>query len=208
MRSILTTIFAAMLIVAAAPAFAQQGPGPQGGFVDDEPGLGTPPGGGGPLSAQSEKKREEVRKKVEAVRMWRLTEDLKLDEKSSAKLASFLSVIEEQRRGLVRERLEAMHGIRVLLKSGSPEEGKLKTNLVKLEKVQRGMMELQDKEMNGLKSILSVEQQARYVMFQQDFRREMRGMISGARGGNQGMHGPGPGRTGGPSRSGPEQPSE
>ena len=45
--------------------------------------------------------------------------------------------------------------------------------------------------------MLTVEQQARYVIFQQEFRREMRGMISGARGngpgqGSPGM-GPGPG---------------
>jgi hypothetical protein len=77
------------------------------------------------------------------------------------------------------------------LKKGKPDEKKLKADLDKIEKNHREMVELEGKETNGVKDILSVEQQARYVIFQQEFRRELRGMIAGARGGGQGTRGPG-----------------
>lgn len=189
MRGVRLAVMAAVLILAGATVHAQQGPGQTGGQYRNEPGYDNAQGRGGPDA----KKREEVRKKVETVRMWRLTEELKLDEKTSARLASFLSALDEKRRGLMHERMETMGDLRALLKTEKPDEKKLKTDLGKLEKTRREMMELEAKEISGVKDILSVEQQARYVIFQQEFRRELRGMIAGARGGGQGMRGPGSG---------------
>jgi hypothetical protein len=68
------------------------------------------------------------------------------------------------------------------LKSPKREESRIKSDLEKLEKNNRAMQELKNKEMSGLKNLLTIEQQARYVIFQQEFMREMRGMIHGARG--------------------------
>ncbi|MBS1128688.1 MAG: hypothetical protein H6Q96_1068 [Nitrospirae bacterium] len=64
---------AAVLAALSLPVFAQQGHlrGPAGGPPSDE-------------------QREEVRKKMEAIKMSRLTEELKLDEKTAAK---FIPVI-------------------------------------------------------------------------------------------------------------------
>jgi hypothetical protein len=202
MKGVRISIMAAVLIIMAMTAYAQQGPVPghKGGQYEDETGFDNPQGRGGPDA----KKREEVRKKVEAVRMWKLTEELKLDEKTSTKLASFLSALEEKRRGLTRARMETMRDLRAALKAGSPDEKKLKIDLDKLEKNHREMTDLQDKEASGVKGLLSVEQQARYVIFQQEFRREMRSMIAGARGNGQGMPGPGAGRR--PVQGGPGQP--
>ncbi len=187
MKGVRLAIMTAALIIAGATAHAQQGPGQMGGQERNEPGFEDSQSRGGPDA----KKREEVRKKVETVRMWRLTEELKLDEKTGAKLASFLSAMDEKRRGLMHERMETMRDLRAIVKKKNPDEKKLKADLDKLEKNRREMVELEGKETGGVKDILSVEQQARYVIFQQEFRREMRGMIAGARGGGQGMRGPG-----------------
>jgi Spy/CpxP family protein refolding chaperone len=177
--------FIAALIIAATTAYAQQSP-PEGPRFDNAQGQNGP----------DAKKREEVRKKVEAVRMWRLTEELKLDEKTSTRLASFLSAMDEKRRDLLRERAETMRDLRAEVKAGNPDEKKMRASLDRLEKNRRDMMELEGKETGGIKNILSVEQQARYVIFQQEFRRELRGMIAGARGSGQGMRGPGGGTVG------------
>lgn len=196
MKGVRLAIIAAALIITGATAHAQQGPGQTGGQYRNEPGFDNTQGRGEPDA----KKREEVRKKIETVRMWRLTEELKLDEKTGARLASFLSAMDEKRRGLVHERMETMRDLRALLKTGNPDEKKLKAGLDKLEKNRGEMVALEGKEINGIKDILSVEQQARYVIFQQEFRREMRGMIAGARGGGQGMRGPGNGPERTPAR--------
>lgn len=173
MQGVRVAMLTFALLLAGATAHAQQGPGQMGG--------------------PDAKKQEEVRKKVETVRMWRLTEELKLDEKTSTRLASFLSALDEKRRVLMRERLETMRDLRALLKTGTPDEKKLKADLEKLEKGHSEMEGLEGKEISGIKDILSIEQQARYAVFQQEFRREMRGMIAEARGVGQGA-GKGPQR--------------
>lgn len=181
---------AAAIIGTAAPsAFAQKAP--PGGQRDDLTGHDNQPGRGGGLS---EEKREEIRKKIEAVRIWRLTEELKLDQNTAAKLSAYLSSFDRQRRDILRERMATMREMRSTLKASKPDQPKLKTALDKLEKNQRDMQEVRDKEIAGLKNILTVEQQARFLIFQQDFRREMQRMITGAGGNGRAQTPGGPGR--------------
>ena len=188
------------LTMIGLPAYAQtrtQGQPPddrqqdEGAFAPD-PGQGSPP---------SDERREEVRKKIEAIRIWRLTEELKLDTNTSAKLSSVLSSFEQQRRDIMREQMTTMREMRLSLRSAKPDESKLKAALEKLEKNHRSMQELREKEFRSLKDILTIEQQARYLLFQQAFQREMQGMIAGARGGGKGM-GSGPGLGNGQMRGG------
>ena len=181
---------AAILFTAAPGAFAQQDPARD----EDMTGLENRPGRGG---AMSEQKREEVRKKIEAVRIWRLTETLKLDTATSAKLAPLLNAYDRQRKEIMREQMETMKALRRALKTSKPDEAKLKAALEKLVQNRHAMDELRDKEISGLKDILTIEQQARFVLFQHEFRREMLGMIAGAHEG-----GPGPGRKGEGRRQG------
>lgn len=180
-RNLILLIVAATAVAAAAPAYAQQAqPGAQ---YDDEMGFDNPPGRG---NAATEEKREEIRKKIETVRIWRLTEELKLDTNTSAKLASIMSSVDQQRRDIMREQMAAMRDLRTSLKSPKPDEARLKASLEKLEKNHHAMQELRDKEFKALKDVLTIEQQARYLVFQQQFQRDMRGMIAEARGNGQG----------------------
>ncbi len=191
-KILVAMVAAAALSTIATPAFSQQGA--KGDRFDDEAGTGNSQGPGGGPSPQ---KSEEVRKKIEAIRIWRLTEELKLDEKASARLASLLSSIDQRRAMIARESMEAMRDLRAYLKSERPDRSKLKAALDRIERNQNEMMDLRKKEIGGVRDILTVEQQARYVLFQQKFRREMRGMISEARGRGQGKRGFGQGRIGG-----------
>jgi Spy/CpxP family protein refolding chaperone len=187
------------LTLTGMPAFAQrQMSGPMADEPQREAGAFPPERQGGP---PSEERREEVRKKIEAVRIWRLTEELKLDTDSSAKLSSLLSSLNLKRRNTMREQMEAMRDLRSLLRTAKPDEAKIKALLEKLEKNRHEMQGLKDQELKGLKDILTIEQQARFLIFQHEFQREMRDMISGARGKGPG----GPGRRGGPMNDYPER---
>ena len=161
---------------AGVPALAQQrqmqGP-PDETDVDPGPGRGGPP---------SQEKREEIRKKVEAIRIWRLTDALKLDEKTAARFFPVLSSLTQRRHELLRENREAERELRLYLEANKPDEKKIKTALDKMEKNHHEMTKLTEKEIEATKDYLTVGQQARYYLFQQDFQREMRGMIAGSRG--------------------------
>lgn len=196
MKTLRTFMLAAMVSMLAVPALAQQDMPPGGpvpGAFDDEGDFDAGPGRG-----VSEERREEIRKKIETVRIYRLTEELRLDPQTAGKLAALLGSVDQKRREHTRERMEGMRELHASLRTGSPDERKLKGLLDKLEKNRREMADLHDREMKGLKDLLTVEQQARYLLFQRQFLREMRGLIAGARGGGQSPGpGPGPGMRGG-----------
>ena len=179
---------AAVLAALSLPAFAQQGPlrGPSGGPPSDE-------------------QREEVRKKMEVVRISRLTEELKLDEKTAAKFIPVITALDQKRRSLMNEIRHAMQGLRTELNAPQPDESRMRTAIGRIEKNQREISSLREKDLQAARENLSVAQQARYILFNQEFVREMRGMVEGARvsGPGKGGRGAGPGRApgvgGGPS---------
>ncbi len=176
---ILTLFVAVTAVFVATVSFAQQGRQADAMGFDNQSGRGN---------ASSEEKREAVRKKIETVKIWRLTEALKLDPNAAAKLSAFLSSFDARRRDITHAQMADMKELRSSLKSPKPAEAKLRAILEKLEKNHHEMQDLRDREWKGLKEMLTVEQQARYLIFQLDFQREMRDMIAGAR------------RTGGPVR--------
>jgi Spy/CpxP family protein refolding chaperone len=179
-----------MMVVVAGlslQALAQQGP------------AGAPPKGGPPSEAQ----REEVRIKMEAIKVSRLTEELKLDEKTAAKFIPLITALDQKRRALMRENRLTMEELRNQLNAPQPDESKLKAAVGRLEKNHRDIMSLREKEISAARDNLTVIQQARYFLFHQEFQREMRGMVEGARGGT-GKGGMGPGQGHGPGMgSGP-----
>ncbi len=193
MNAVKIFLMAALLISVTMSAFGQQKPASSqpGGKCNDTAGVGNP-GQAGRGEPMSEEKREEIRKKIDAVRIWRLTEALKLDASTSAKLSSLLSSVNNQRRDILREQTGTINILKLAVKSPKPDESQIKTSLEKLEKNHQAMQKLINSEMSGLKNILTIEQQARYVVFQHEFTHEMRGMIRGAYG-NPGKGGIGAG---------------
>lgn len=176
MKHFLASIIILGFVMTAVVYGQEESPGsmpqPDGMRFDNEPGREGPP---------SEAKLEQIRKKIEAVRIWRLTEELKMNEGTAVRLSSFLSSIEEKRRGLIHTNIDTIRELRMLLTSGKPDMRTIKAGLEKIEKNQRELFELKQKELNGIKDILTIEQQARYVVFDHEFQNEMRRMISGAR---------------------------
>jgi Spy/CpxP family protein refolding chaperone len=186
MKGIGVLVIVSLLASSATVSFAQQAPGPvlASGQSDEVNGTDKPAPRGRD-KALAEKKQKELREKVDAVRIWKLTEALKLDADTSAKLSAVLSSVNLKRMDVQREQRESVRTLRQSLKSPRPDETKIKAALEKLEKDHLVLQELRSQELNSLKQILSVEQQARYLLFQQEFRNEMRGMIEGARGARQ-----------------------
>jgi hypothetical protein len=129
----------------------------------------------------------------------RLTESLQLDDKTAATFIPTLTALEQSQRKCVQENHRMMRELRQELSSKNHDPGKLASILEKMQQNHREIAKLRERMFDAAKDGLSVEQQARYLLFQHDFMREMRGMISSARGGN------GPARN---MRSGPAEPSD
>ena len=130
-------------------------------------------------STPTKEQMEKVRDRIETLRMWKLTKALDLDEKTSAQLFPLLNKYDKKRsdtekalRDNVRELRESLSGKR---------EGQLKNILDRLEQNHKGMQGIKDAEWDELKGILTVEQQAKFILFQLEFEREIKRIIEETR---------------------------
>lgn len=127
----------------------------------------------------SKKQMEKVRKRIETLKMWKLTQALDLDEKTSAQLFPLLSKYEKKRAEIERAMRDDMRELRETLKER--REGNLKNILDRLEQNHKAAQSIKDEERVELKKILTIEQQARFIIFQQEFDREIRKIIAESR---------------------------
>lgn len=173
----------ATLSFSAAPAMAQQlaASGPQAGPAESftlNPGQGED---------------ENARKKIEAIRISRLTEALNLDEKTAVKFIPAITALTQKRRTIMLEHRQTLMDLRRQVQGPQEDPARIKGAIEKYAATQREMAKLREKEFDTAREYLTTGQMARYLLFQQDFIQEIRGLVSGARGGGPGMRGPGRG---------------
>lgn len=127
----------------------------------------------------SKEQMEKVRKRIETLRMWRLTDVLNLDEKTSTQVFPLLSKYDRKRTEVEQSLRSSMKELRESLKE--KREGSLKNILDKLEENHKAHQRIKEEEWAELKKILTIEQQAKFILFQQEFEREIRKIIAEAR---------------------------
>lgn len=181
----------ALFALPAATAFAEQP-------------SAAPPSGPGEFSANPMPGDDEnARKKIEAIRVSRLTEALNLDEKTAAKFIPAITALDQKRRATMREHRQAMMELRRQVQGGQADSSLLRITIDKYAVSRREMTKLREKEFDTAREYLTTDQLARYLLFQQDFLQEVRELVSGMRGGGPAMRGPGRGAPRGPGM-GPE----
>ncbi len=139
--------------------------------------VAEPPEGfdGPPTKEQMEK----VRKRIETLKMWKLTNALDLDEESAAQIFPLLNRYNKKRAKLERNLRGDMTALRDAVKN--KKKGQLRDLLERLEKNHKALQRLSDEERTELKNILTFEQQAKFIIFQQEFKREIRKIIGEAK---------------------------
>jgi hypothetical protein len=173
--SMVFTIVVGLFIVGLGlPCFSQPpregGPGGPGGpaFEGDEP---LPPF----------EKKEEIRKRIALIRMWKLTEELDLTEETGAKLFPILHKYDEKRTELRRERHTIMNQLRKALENVATSDKEIEAAMDKIDENVLAASDLIHQQRQDLKGVLSVRQQAQFILFQTKFHREIRKIIAEAR---------------------------
>ena len=118
-----------------------------------------------------------VHDKLRLMRMWKLTEYLNLDEETGAKLFPIFNRYDDQRLALNEERVQVLKDIKTELDKEAPDEKKLGEFLAKSEELRLKMEKLNQDEWNELKKVLSVQQQAKLLLFYRNFDRELYRMM-------------------------------
>jgi Spy/CpxP family protein refolding chaperone len=138
----------------------------------------TPPQG--EERRMSQERREELRKKIELIWQQKLTEKLNLTEEEKAKVFPLLQQYHERQRALRRENRQLVRELEGMIKANASEK-ELKRIIRDLEENEHKLLEVREEGFRDLAKILPVEKQARYIVFQTEFRREMHRLMQRAR---------------------------
>ena len=128
----------------------------------------------------NQERAEELRKRVELIWMWKLTEELNLTEKEGAKLFPVLRTYEEKKRGLREENRRLVGELERMIKDNAPER-ELKGAIRALEENDGKRQEVEKEAFREIEKILSVEKQAKYIVFQARFKHEIHGLLQRTR---------------------------
>lgn len=122
---------------------------------------------------------ERVRERIETLKMWKLTKALDLNEKTSAQLFPVLNKYEKKRLAIEQALRDGMRDLRESLRER--REDRLKDILKRLEQNHKEMQRVNDEEWEELKRILTTEQQAKFLIFREEFDREIKRIITEAK---------------------------
>ena len=175
LSSVVITLIPALFILGIGlPCFSQ----PPG---EGRPGESDSRVFGGDETPQPLKKMEKIRERIELIRMWKLTEELDLTEKKGAKLFPILHKYDEKRITLQKEHRNIMKKLRKALEDEATSDEAIEAAMEDFEKNALAASDLIRQQREELKGILSPRQQAKFILFQRDFHKEIRKIIAEAR---------------------------
>lgn len=153
----------------------------------------------GAMRQERADQQKDTRDMIEDLRIVRMTKELNLTDQQLAKFLPKMRENQAARREFNQHRTAAVKDLENLLNSKASEKD-LQAKLSELDKMETDFQASERENRKVLTSQLSVEQQARLVVFQDNFEREMRELIRGIR---QGSPQPGMGPPPGPGSQAP-----
>jgi len=153
-----------LLLLFIMCGFTAQGLAEPPGYLDEPP---------------TKEQRAMVRKRIETLKMWKLTKALDIDETTSAKLFPLLNRYDKRKAEIHQNIRKGMKEMRRSLKENRTEG--LQSSLAMLEENHRALQSINDEEWQEMKKILTVEQQAKFIIFRHEFDRDVRKIISDAK---------------------------
>jgi Spy/CpxP family protein refolding chaperone len=119
-----------------------------------------------------EQLRKEVLERMRALRAWRIVEELKLDETTSARLFPILAKYDDQELTLADERRDIAQEIRTQLAAPHPDDAKLTASINRMLANRTKKHALRDERLKDLRKVLSPVQQAKLVLLLPRLERE------------------------------------
>ncbi|MBA4395626.1 MAG: hypothetical protein C0407_18905 [Desulfobacca sp.] len=120
---------------------------------------------------------EKAQERIQMIKMYKQTEALKLDREEAPKFFAISNQYEETKRKLHRELQDEIQRLRNLMREMHPPERELRDVLSRIKTKNRDLRDMKQKQEEDEINFLKLEQQARYILFQIDFRRDMDNMI-------------------------------
>ena len=125
--------------------------------------------------------RERIRENIETLRMWKLLEALDLTSEQSTQFLPALKDFQNAKKRFEEKRRELLRELEITLES-KKEEKKLKETLMSLEENRKQFQMGLERFLEKAKATLTLEQQAKLLLFEEKFEKRMRETIKQMRG--------------------------
>ena len=130
------------------------------------------------LMADDEMVRErdltQVRKKIEALRAWQLSEVLDMDEETNSRLFPAMRQADQERWKIESRNRQLVREMSQSLERRNPDAQKIDKILDELQSNRRELVRSEERHLERVRQILSPEDTARYLMFQIKFQKEIK----------------------------------
>jgi hypothetical protein len=160
-------------LLLAGPALAE-GPRPAG-----------QPAQPGERKAEKERLREQIIDKLRAERAWKLTEALKLDEPTAAKLFPLLAKFDDQERAIGKERGPIVRELRDVLDGPHPDANRINGLVERLMSIRTRRQALEAEKLAAVRKVLTPAQMGKLMLLapriDEGFRERIREAVQSAR---------------------------
>ncbi len=126
-------------------------------------------------------KQTRLRERLTTLRNWQLMEDFDLSPEKSQQVFTILKKFDDQRVKLIRQRQNILAELRDAVAAPAPPNDGLEKLMLKLSKTSVKLARIPEQERQALAEIFSPREQARYILFVNDFAKDMRRVIKNKR---------------------------
>ncbi len=113
---------------------------------------------------------------IETIRIYRLTSELDLTTEQAVKFFAKLNEFQKIESEFQNRRQEILHSLNEQLGSGAPD-AEIRETINAFENILRERVDRQIEKMHEIRAMLTPRQQAKYLIFEDEFEREIREMI-------------------------------
>jgi len=144
--------FSLLSFTALDPAHAQAGPSKDATRA------------GNPVSPELQQKRAKIRKRIRALRAWKLTEELELNAETAARLSAILDRYDEKLEPAMTTNRELRRQMQALVDSSAPSDAQLDKLIDRLAAQQQTLWDLQRARFRDVRKVLTPRQAARLMV--------------------------------------------
>jgi len=132
-----------------------------------------------PYEDEGKKMHSPVMERIETLRMWQLTKALDLDEETASRLFPILNEYDKKRDKIERQIGDNIRALKKALKED--DASKIMKLTDDIQQKREKLCRINRQEMEEISRVLDFRQQAKYLLFQYNFRRHLRDIIYRAR---------------------------
>ncbi|HVP37535.1 MAG TPA: periplasmic heavy metal sensor [Terriglobales bacterium] len=130
-----------------------------------------------PRPFPEEGKRERLREEIDTMKMWKMLEVLDLSQEQSDKFLPVWREMQKAQKDFREKRENLLKSLEAILGAEKPDEGKIRDILGQLEKERSRFDDIQQNFRQKAQEILTLEQQAKLVLFEDRFEKRMMEII-------------------------------